>query len=102
MASLTSEQERVERRRAANRRSARKSRYRENIQLGELQRTVNELKERNLALKAENASFKEDVAMLQGVMSFKGFELKMVSQGMPRSTNLAHGVTRSSNTITPK
>lgn len=66
-----SEDERKERRRAANRRSARKSRYKENVLLDELQKTVTELAKQNQSLKAENDAFKQDVVALQGLMVCK-------------------------------
>lgn len=63
-----SEEERKERRRAANRRSARKSRYRENIVMEELRKSLTVLSNQNKALKSENESFRQDLAMLQGLM----------------------------------
>jgi hypothetical protein len=60
------EVERKERRRAANRRSAQKSRYRETILMDELQRTVNDLTQKNELLRQENMKFRRDVEILQG------------------------------------
>lgn len=64
------EVERKERRRAANRRSAQKSRYRETILMDELQRTVNDLTQKNELLRQENMQFRRDVEILRGCSNF--------------------------------
>lgn len=64
-----SESERKERRRAANRKSARKSRFRENVLLDELQKTVTDLGKHNHTLKSENNTFKEEIAALQSLLA---------------------------------
>ena len=60
--------ERKERRRASNRRSARKSRYRENVFTLELQKTVSELSKKNEELRAENEAFRQEVVALKNLM----------------------------------
>lgn len=64
-----SETERKERRRAANRKSARKSRFRENVLMDELQKTVNDLGKHNQTLKSENDTFKEEITALQSLLA---------------------------------
>ena len=54
-----------EKRRAANRRSARKSRYREMVMLEELQRHSQSLTDRNSMLKMQNGELRELIRMLQ-------------------------------------
>ena len=60
--------ERKERRRAANRRSARKSRYRAGVITGELENSLAELSKRNKELRAENEAFRNEVLTLQKIM----------------------------------
>lgn len=64
-----SDDERKERRRAANRRSARKSRYRETVVLDELQKTVAQLAKQNESLRADNEAFRRDVLVLQSLIA---------------------------------
>mmetsp|Transcript_18385 Transcript_18385/g.31359 ORF Transcript_18385/g.31359 Transcript_18385/m.31359 type:complete len:87 (-) Transcript_18385:1777-2037(-) len=74
-----SDEERKERRRAANRRSAQKSRYREMVLMDELQKTVAELTKRNAMLKEENEAFRRDLVLLKGVMEERKMRQSMVS-----------------------
>jgi bZIP transcription factor len=74
-----SDDERKERRRAANRRSARKSRFRETVVMEELQKTVAQLAKQNESLRADNEAFRRDVFVLQGlVANRKTQQLEMV------------------------
>ena len=66
-----SDDERKERRRAANRKSARKSRFRENVMFFELQETVSRLKEQNEALRADNEKFRKNIILLQSLATSK-------------------------------
>ena len=61
---LTTE-ERKEKRRAANRKSARKSRYRETVMLDELQRHSRELSERNNTLKESNKNIRQAIVAIK-------------------------------------
>lgn len=72
---IVSEKERKERRRASNRRSARKSRYRENVLVDELHKTMASLKTCNETLKAENESFRKHVALLRNLIMEKPADL---------------------------
>lgn len=75
-----SDDERKERRRAANRRSARKSRYRETVVLDELQKTVAQLAKQNESLRADNEACRRDVLVLQSLIANrKTQQLEMVS-----------------------
>ena len=60
--------ERKERRRAANRRSARKSRYRESVITNELQKSIVNLVKQNDELRAANEAIRQEVAALQSIM----------------------------------
>mmetsp|Transcript_12662 Transcript_12662/g.29391 ORF Transcript_12662/g.29391 Transcript_12662/m.29391 type:complete len:178 (-) Transcript_12662:1440-1973(-) len=75
-----SDEERKERRRAANRRSAQKSRYREMVLMDELQKTVSELTKRNAMLREENEAFRRDVAVLKGVVQQRELRQEVVSR----------------------
>jgi predicted RNase H-like nuclease (RuvC/YqgF family) len=74
-----SETERKERRRAANRKSARKSRFRENVLMDELQKTVNDLGKHNQTLKSENDTFKEEITALQSLLACHAKSQQLVS-----------------------
>jgi bZIP transcription factor len=70
------EDEKKEKRREANRRSAKKSRYREGVMLEELQRKCRELGERNRVLRSHNGALRETieyfkVSSLHRVSSFQ-------------------------------
>mmetsp|Transcript_9273 Transcript_9273/g.14403 ORF Transcript_9273/g.14403 Transcript_9273/m.14403 type:complete len:138 (-) Transcript_9273:125-538(-) len=56
--------DRKERRRASNRRSAQKSRYRQIVMLEELQKSVDSLKEKNAGLKKERQILQTNITML--------------------------------------
>ena len=73
-----SDDERKERRRAANRKSARKSRFRENVMFFELQETVSRLKEQNEALRADNEKFRKNIVLLQSLVTGKMHQSVMV------------------------
>ena len=57
-----------EKRRAANRKSARKSRYRENVMIDELQRNSQELAARKLELEESNATLRKAIASIKDSM----------------------------------
>jgi bZIP transcription factor len=70
------DEERKERRRAANRKSARKSRFRESILLDELQKTVSQLSKQNDDLRADNDAFKRELILLRSLIEMN--QLSMV------------------------
>ncbi len=80
--SKNDEEAKRERRRAANRRSARKSRYREMVMLEELQKSVHELTVKNNALRQEND------ALRRGISAVKNFRQE---QKLPSSLVSAWG-----------
>eukprot|EP00541_Cyclophora_tenuis_P002747 CAMPEP_0116553744 /NCGR_PEP_ID=MMETSP0397-20121206/7213_1 /TAXON_ID=216820 /ORGANISM="Cyclophora tenuis, Strain ECT3854" /LENGTH=112 /DNA_ID=CAMNT_0004078841 /DNA_START=892 /DNA_END=1230 /DNA_ORIENTATION=+ len=88
-----SDEERKERRRAANRRSAQKSRYREMVLMDELQKTVAELTKRNAMLKEENEAFRRDLVLLKGVMEERKMRQSM-EQTSPLCQRLVNPLTK--------
>lgn len=84
-----SEQERKERRRAANRKSARKSRYRENVLMDELQKTVTDLAKHNQSLKSENDDFRQEILALQSLMACHAKAQQVVSSFQISSERLS-------------
>jgi hypothetical protein len=60
-------EDRREKRRAANRRSAQKSRYREMIMLDELQRNTRDMSLKNSALKQKNESLRNMILTIKKV-----------------------------------
>jgi len=73
------ENERREKRRAANRKSARKSRYREMVMLDELQRSTRDLTAKNSALVQENQSLKGLIALLKNRYAMAPMAARVVS-----------------------
>jgi hypothetical protein len=67
--SSVGDEEKREKRRAANRRSALKSRYRETVMLEELQRNTRELSVQNDTLRQENESLRSLAARIRKVQS---------------------------------
>ncbi len=88
--SKNDEEAKRERRRAANRRSARKSRYREMVMLEELQKSVHELTVKNNALRQENDALRRGISAVKNFRQEQKLPSSLVSPCRLKFYALSH------------